>query len=75
METVERGREAGSVRLNPYARREKRPDPNDVRAACPCCGSDVVSHWFYVPSHGYVLRWLCWESMGDSPTCDYLRVI
>ena len=56
------------------ARREE-PDPAWVRAACPCCGGPVVSNAYYVGGKGYILRWECWNSLGERPTCDYWRTL
>lgn len=73
MVTDDRRRAQSSVRLDPAARREARPDPNDVRAVCPYCGSDVVSGVYYLNGSGFVIWWDCWEALGDAPTCTYRR--
>jgi hypothetical protein len=75
MEGTRRAVPQGGVPLSPQARRSERPDPNDVRAVCPVCGSDVVSGAYYVPGRGYILRWTCWEAMGRPPSCDFKRVL
>ncbi len=55
-------------------RREERPDPDWCRGTCPLCGEDVVSNCYYVGGKGYIIVWECWASLGEAPTCDYLRV-
>ena len=55
------------------ARRRARPDPDTVRATCPCCGGKVVSRLVY--KGAYFIVWQCWEGMGRRPTCDYRRVL
>jgi len=57
------------------ARRRARPDPDTVRATCPCCGGQVVSSLRYAPRKGYVVTWICWEAMGPKPSCDYRRIL
>ena len=54
---------------------EARPDPEWVRGRCPLCGEDVVSNCYYVGGKGYIIVWECWASLGDTPTCDYRRVL
>lgn len=56
-------------------RRTEKPDENDVRAVCPCCGGQVVSGAYYVEGLGYIIRWTCWEAQGPAPTCQYSRVL
>ena len=56
-------------------RRAQRPDPNEIRAACPYCGDDVVSEIFYKPGVGYVIVWSCWNAMDETPTCSYRRIL
>jgi hypothetical protein len=53
----------------------ERPDPAWVRGKCPCCGDAVVSNLYYVGGKGYLLRWECWSSLGDTPTCEYRKVL
>jgi hypothetical protein len=55
--------------------RQERPEPEWVRGRCPECGEDVVSNCYYIGGRGYVIRWECWASLGDAPTCDYRRVL
>jgi hypothetical protein len=52
-----------------------RPDPLWIRGKCPCCGDDVVSNLYYVGGKGYLLKWQCWSSMGENPTCAYEKVL
>jgi hypothetical protein len=52
-----------------------RPDPEWIRGRCPMCGEDVVSNCYYVGGKGYIIVWECWASLGDTPTCDYRRVL
>jgi hypothetical protein len=58
----------------PIGEREA-PDPEWVRGTCPACGALLVSNSYYVGGRGYYLVWECWERLGESPTCDYRRVI
>ena len=57
------------------AARKERPDPDWVRGRCPMCGEDVVSNCYYVGGKGYIIVWECWGSLGDTPDCDYRRVL
>jgi hypothetical protein len=52
-----------------------RPDPEWVRGRCPMCGEDVVSNCYYVGGKGYIIIWECWASLGETPRCDYRRVL
>ena len=75
MESTQRGRAESRVCLNPSARQEQRPDADMIRAACPVCGSDIVSQVFYVQGRGYVIFWICWEFLQEVPSCDYRRAL
>jgi len=57
------------------ARRRARPDPDTIRARCPCCDGIVVSQLVYTRGKGYFVTWQCWEAMGPRPTCNYKRVL
>jgi hypothetical protein len=52
-----------------------RPDPSWVRGRCPVCGDELVSNLYYLGGKGYLLRWECWASLGDDPTCSYRKVL
>ncbi len=52
-----------------------QPDPAWVRGKCPCCGDVVVSNLYYISGKGHLLRWECWSSLGDAPTCEYRKVL
>jgi hypothetical protein len=52
-----------------------RPHPGWVRGRCPMCGEDVVSNCYYVGGKGYIIIWECWASLGETPGCDYRRVL
>ena len=52
-----------------------RPDPQWVRGRCPECGDDLISNMYFSPGHGYIIRWECWSSKGESPQCSYQRVL
>jgi hypothetical protein len=52
-----------------------RPDPEWVRGKCPRCGDDLVSNLYYRGGKGYIIRWECWSSLGEVPTCEYRRVL
>lgn len=52
-----------------------QPDPALVRGRCPSCGDPLVSQLYYVRGKGYLIRWECWRSQGDSPSCDYQVVL
>lgn len=70
--------ESGEVQIPVTTRTEAfggRPDPQWVRGKCPCCGDDVVSNLYYIGGRGYLLRWECWSSLGENPTCGYFKVI
>jgi hypothetical protein len=60
-----------SVRFEPP--RAKRPDPAWVRGRCPLCGDDVVSNLYYFGGKGYLVRWECWSSLGEEPSCGYRK--
>lgn len=53
----------------------ERPDPAWVRGKCPLCGDVVISNLYYVGGRGYILRWECWSSLGQNPTCTYQKVL
>ena len=55
--------------------RTERPDPAWIRGKCPQCDEVLVSHLHYVKGEGYFIRWECWASIGESPTCDYKKVL
>lgn len=55
--------------------RDDRPDPKQVREQCPCCGSVLVSNWYYRDGKGWVLQWECWESQGEKPQCKFRMVV
>jgi hypothetical protein len=59
----------------PLIRENGRPDPEWVRGKCPVCGDDLVSNLYYVGGKGYLVRWECWASLGESPNCEYSRVL
>jgi hypothetical protein len=59
----------------PLIRENGRPDPEWVRGKCPVCGDDLVSNLYYVGGKGYLVRWECWASLGESPKCEYSRVL
>lgn len=61
--------------LNGPAHKAERPAPEWVRGACPFCGEEVVSNAYYVGGRGYLIRMECWASLGESPTCEYRRVL
>lgn len=50
------------------------PDPAWVRGTCPYCGQPVVSNTYWT-GRGYVIRWECWASLGEQPTCEFRRVL
>ncbi len=52
-----------------------RPEPEWVRGLCPECGDALVSNMYYVGGKGYLIVWECWESLSESPKCDYRRVL
>ena len=52
-----------------------RPDPQWVRGRCPECGDDLISNMYFSPGNGYIIRWECWSSRGESPQCGYKRVL
>lgn len=52
-----------------------RPDPEWVRGVCPECGDDLVSNLYYVGGKGYYIRWECWSSLKEKPTCNYRKVL
>lgn len=51
------------------------PDPEWVRGTCPKCGAEVISTAIYVKPKGYVIIWICWNALADSPTCNYTRTL
>lgn len=53
----------------------RRPDPAWVRGRCPKCGDDVVSNMYWQGGKGYKLVWECWSSLGETPSCDYVRPV
>ena len=53
----------------------EHPRPEWIRGVCPRCGAELVSNSYYVAGRGYLLLWECWSSLGESPTCDYRRVL
>lgn len=55
--------------------RDERPDPQWIRGRCPECGDDLVSNLYYIGGKGYLLRWECWSSLGESPACGYYKVL
>jgi hypothetical protein len=69
---IVRGEEAVNT---PLVRENGRPDPEWVRGKCPVCGDDLVSNLYYVGGKGYLVRWECWASLGESPNCEYSRVL
>ena len=52
-----------------------RPDPQWVRGRCPECGDDLISNMYFTPGCGYIIRWECWSSRGETPQCGYQRVL
>ena len=57
------------------AKRGTRPEARDVRGRCEVCGEELVSNFYYVAEHGYVIAWQCWNSLVEAPSCGYRRVI
>lgn len=57
------------------AAHEGRPDPEWVRGRCPECGDDLVSNLYYIGGRGYLIKWQCWSSLSESPTCRYEKVL
>ena len=55
--------------------RDDRPDPAWVRGRCPECGDDLVSNMYYIGGRGYLIRWECWNSLGEDPACRYYKVL
>lgn len=51
------------------------PRPEWVRGVCPMCGNVVVSNCYYVGGRGYVLVGECWNSLSETPTCTYRKVL
>ena len=66
---------AGAISLTPTTTRTDRPDPAWVRGRCPECGEELVSHLYYKRNEGYVIAWKCFNSMGETPTCTYEKVL
>lgn len=60
---------------HPAADLAGRPDPEWVRGVCPECGDDLVSNLYYVGGKGYLIRWECWSSLKETPTCSYRKVL
>lgn len=60
-------------------RRTEKPDPDWVRGQCPCCGAPIVSNAYYVAGcngkGAMIIVWECWQSLGESPTCTFRRVL
>ncbi len=52
-----------------------QPRPEWVRGTCPVCGAAVVSNCYYVGGAGYCCVWECWDSLGETPTCSYRKVL
>ncbi len=52
-----------------------KPNPAWVRGKCPDCGDAVVSNLYYIGGKGYQLRWECVNSLGESATCEYKRIL
>ncbi len=59
----------------PAPKPTERPDPAWIRGKCPKCGDAVISNLYYVGGKGYILRWECWNSLGDDATCNYRKVL
>ena len=71
-------RPAGEVEIvSAPARTEGRgrPEPDWVRGHCPECGDALVSNLYYIGGHGYVCAYECWNSLGESASCTYRRVL
>jgi hypothetical protein len=64
-----------TVLISGHERRAERPEPEWVRAQCPCCGEDVVSNAYYVGGKGYLIVWECWNSQAGGSACDYRHVL
>ena len=60
---------------HPAATETGRPDPAWVRGRCPECGDDLVSNLYYIGGKGYLVRWECWSSIQENPTCSYRKVL
>lgn len=54
---------------------QDRPDPQWIRGKCPNCGDDLVSNLYHIAGRGYFIRWECWSSLKDTPTCDYKKML
>ena len=52
-----------------------QPRPEWVRGKCPQCGAAVVSNCYYVGGRGYIIAHECWNSLGETPTCTYRKVL
>jgi hypothetical protein len=59
----------------PLVHKDGRPDAEWVRGKCPVCGDDLVSNLYYIGGQGYLVRWECWSSLGEEPSCEYRRVL
>ena len=60
---------------HPATRDIGRPDPQWVRGVCPECGDDLVSNLYYIGGKGYLIRWECWSSLKQTPTCNFRKVL
>ena len=68
--------EAINPSTTPCATEGDQPNPEWVRGTCPQCKVEpLVSNLYYVGGKGYLIRWECWGSLKESPTCDYRRVL
>ncbi len=51
------------------------PRPEWVRGVCPNCGQPVVSNCYYIGGRGYLCVWECWNSLAETPSCTYRKVL